>query len=168
MSGCAMQRVAIATVPAVRLPPVRDEDIAAQSSAPLLITGARGDARALARRIHDASFRRAAPCLQVWARDFPAGGPALEAACARLLDAASGGTMLIADIEEMEPGVQHVFFDLLAKVQEARLSLAARLATTTTMWLHDRVLAERFSERLFYRLNMIHLVVPNGDPGSKQ
>lgn len=163
-----MQRLPIAAAPAVRLPAVRDEDIAAQSSAPLLISAAHGEARALARRIHDASFRRAAPCLQVWARDFPAGGPALEAACTRLLEAAAGGTMLIADIEEMEPCVQHVFFDLLAKLQDARIGLAARLATTTTMWLHDRVLAERFSERLFYRLNMIHLVVPNGDPGRKQ
>ena len=55
--------------------------------------------------------------------------------------------------------------DLLGGLQSARMSsAAARLISGTTVSLLDRVAAGTFSERLFYRLNIIHLVAGAGAP----
>jgi DNA-binding NtrC family response regulator len=54
--------------------------------------------------------------------------------------------------------------DVFAELEFARASSRpVRLMSGTTVSLLDRVASGTFSDRLFYRLNTIHLVVPNGD-----
>jgi DNA-binding NtrC family response regulator len=68
-----------------------------------------------------------------------------------------------------ESAVEHqeAFIDLLTELESARRpSATARLISGTTVSLLDRVSAGTFSERLFYRLNIIHLRVGNGSPAA--
>ena len=90
---------------------------------------------------------------------------AAEEYCARLLDSAAGGSLLVSAVEEMPATVQDAMIDLLGGLESARVpSAMARPISGTTVSLLDRVAAGMFSERLFYRLNIIHLVVGNGSP----
>ena len=128
---------------------VEDEDAASRSAARLLITAStqRG-VEALARRIHETGLRAELPFVHTWACDLPIGAEALSDHCSGFLDAAAGGSMLISDVEEMPPIVQDVLLELVVS-------------------LLDRVTAGTFSDRLFYRSNVIHLVQgdrSNGGP----
>jgi DNA-binding NtrC family response regulator len=137
-----------------------DEDLAGRSAARLLITAPAPEAvESLARRIHGASSRAGCPFVRTRAADLPLAPHRLRETCSDVLDAAAGGTVLIVEVEEMSPIVQDVLIDLLAELESARApSAAVRLVFGTTVSLLDRVGADAFSERLFYRLNMIHLM----------
>ena len=150
------------------LPAIEDEDAASRSAARLLITSStRAGVESAARRVHLAGSRAALPFVRTWACDLPIEAEALREQCCRLLDAAAGGSLLIADIEEMPPVVQDVLIEVLDGLELSRGPLAAvRLISGTTESLLDRVTAGTFSERLFYRLNIIHLVVGNGSPAT--
>jgi two-component system, response regulator FlrC len=149
---------------ALALLPVDDEDVGSQSPARLLITApTQQGVENLARRIHDAGPRARFPFVQTWAVELPAGPELLKEYCARLLDSAVGGTLLVSAVEEMPATVQDAMIDLLGGLESARMpSDTARLISGTTVSLLDRVAAGTFSERLFYRLNIIHLMVGNG------
>jgi transcriptional regulator of acetoin/glycerol metabolism len=146
---------------------VEDERIASRFSAMLLITASTpGEVESLARRIHAFSSRAAAPFLSVRAGAFPIEPWALREKCSAWLDAAICGSLLMTDVEEMPVLVQEVFLELLTELQSVRAgSATVRLIAGTTMSLLDRVAAGMFSERLFSRLNVIHLVV-KPDPAS--
>jgi transcriptional regulator of acetoin/glycerol metabolism len=97
----------------------------------------------------------------VSAAALPTDATVFAAACARLLDAASGGSLLLTNVEEVSTFGQESLIETLAELQGARDPLAAvRLIAGTTVILHDRVATSTFSERLFYRLNIIHVVMP--------
>jgi DNA-binding NtrC family response regulator len=139
---------------------VEAEKIASRSSATLLIT-AFSPARVeeLARRIHLASDRAGAPFVLLPTHALPIEPVALRERCSALLDAAIGGSLLMVDVEAMPVLVQEVFLDLVAELQAARArSAAVRLIAGTTVPLLERVTGGTFSERLFYRLNVIHIV----------
>ena len=140
-----------------------DEELANQSPARLLITApTEQGVETLARRIHGAGPRAQFPFVQTWAVELPAGPELLKEYCARLLDSAVGGSLLVSAVEEMPAIVQDAMNDLLSGLESARMpSDAARLISGTTVSLLDRVAAGSFSERLFYRLNIIHLMVGN-------
>jgi len=146
---------------------VEDEAIAGRSSATLLITAAHGNVESLARRIHLAG-RPALPFVQASARDLPIEPVTLQETCSRLLDAVGGGSMLLTSVEEMPLPVQDVFLELLADLRSARnpsATATVRLIAGTTVSLLDCIATGTFSERLFYRLNVIHLIVPtNASP----
>jgi DNA-binding NtrC family response regulator len=146
---------------------VEDEEIAAASAASVLITGPTDRiVDSLARRIHDGAHRAAYPFVRVRAGELPDDAQTLGEICSKLRDAAQGGTILVTDVETMAPVVQELLIGLLAHAPSAHaLSPAARLVTGTTVSLPDRIAAGTFSERLFYRLNVIHLVVPGGCSG---
>jgi DNA-binding NtrC family response regulator len=150
---------------ALALLAVEDEDAAGRSDATLLITAAtQREVEALARRVHGASLRAEFPFVRTWPCDLPSEAEALKGCCGSFLDAAAGGTLLISDVEEMLPIVQDVLLDVLAGLELARRpSAAVRLISGTTVSLLDRVTAGTFSDRLFYRLNVIHLIVPETD-----
>jgi DNA-binding NtrC family response regulator len=149
---------------ALALLPVDDEDVVSRSPARLLITApTQQGVENLARRIHGAGPRAQFPFVQTWAVEFPVGPELLREHCARLLDSAAGGSLLVSAIEEMPATVQDATIDLLGGLEFARMpSDAVRLISGTTVSLRDRVAAGTFSERLFYRLNIIHLMVDNG------
>ena len=84
----------------------------------------------------------------------------LTADCGTLVDIVGGGSLLITDVEHMPAFVQDCLIETFAGLQSAR-EPACRMcliAGTTTI-LHDRIADGRFSERLFYQLNTIHVVV---------
>jgi DNA-binding NtrC family response regulator len=151
-------------VDAVAVLAVEDEELANQSRARLLITApTEHGVETLARRIHGAGPRAQFPFVRTWAVELPVGPELLKEYCARLLDSAAGGTLLVSAVEEMPATVQDAMIDLLGRLESARVpSAMARLISGTTVSLLDRVAAGTFSERLFYRLNIIHLMVGNG------
>ena len=149
---------------ALALLAVADEEVASQSPARLLITAStQQEVETLARRVHGTGPRAQFPFVQTWAGELPAGPELLKEYCARFLDAAAGGSVLVSAVEEMPAAVQDALIDLLGGLESTRRpAAAARLISGTTVPLLDRVTAGTFSERLFYRLNMIHLIVGNG------
>lgn len=148
---------------------IDDINMASRSTARLLITASTQQVvEGLARRIHANGPRAAFPLLPRWAGDLPADSECLKKYCAELLDSAAGGTVLLNAVEEMPPVVQHALIDLVGRLEISRSpSAAVRLISGTTVSLLDRVAAGTFSERLFYRLNIIHLTVGSGPEAAR-
>ena len=136
-----------------------DEVLASQSAARLLITSSRErGAETVARRIHGAGSRASFPFVERRAVDFPIETGALRKACSDLLDAAAGGSVLISDVEEMPATVQEMLIEVLNELEFARGESAhVRVMCGTSVSLLNCIAARTFSERLFYRLNVIHL-----------
>ena len=140
---------------------IYDEELAYTSKARLLITAQTpGYAEALARRIHDVGRGASVPFVSVAAVDLPIDQEMLRETCWKLLDAASGGTLFISDVDQMAATVQDLLPEVFEELQRANASWpAVRLVSGTSVSLLELVAAGRFSERLFYRLNTIHLTV---------
>ena len=157
-----MHSVGIATghVAGAALPITEHEEVARGCEARLLISASSERVVAtLARRIHEAGARAQCPFLHLSAGDFPVEPQALREYCSSVLDRAAGGSLLIDAVEEMPPTVQEVLIELLAGLALARApSAAVRLISGTTVSLLDRIAAGTFSDQLFYRLNIIHLM----------
>ena len=67
--------------------------------------------------------------------------------------------MLLSDVDELPETVQQVLIGLLDEREHERDgAAAARLVSGSTVSLLQRVLAGTFSAKLFYRLNVIHVV----------
>ena len=159
------QRVGAAEITDQEPDVAEDEQAAARCDATsLLITGAiAADVEIVARRIHRAGPRAPFPFVHASAAALPTDAGLFAEACASLLDAASGGSLLLTSVEEMPAVVQESLIETLAELQGARDPLpAVRLMAGTTALLHDCIATGRFSERLFYRLNTIHIVIPGG------
>ena len=139
---------------------VEHEDVAARCAVTTLITASTAtDVEHLARRIHAASARAASSFVQASAAALPVEPGALLEACAGLIEAAAGGTLLLTAVEEMPAIAQDRFIETLAELQSIREpSVAVRLMAGTTVSLHERIADGAFSERLFYRLNIIHVL----------
>lgn len=141
---------------------VEDEALAVRCAATtcLITAGIAADVEAVARRIHAAGPRAAFPFVHVSADALPTDATGFSEACASLIDAARGGSLLVTNVEAMPAAVQESLIEVLAQLQGASDPLdAVRLIAGTTVTLHDRMIAGTFSERLFYRLNIIHVVM---------
>jgi DNA-binding NtrC family response regulator len=138
-----------------------DERLAGQSAARLLITApSRATADVVARSINDSSLRARFPLVRMPAADFPVSPGKLSDVCSSLLGAAAGGTVLLSDVDEMPSAVQGLLLEVLDDLEYERAPAGAiRLVSGTSVSLLDRVAAGTFSERLFYRLNSIHLMI---------
>jgi sigma54-dependent transcription regulator len=137
-----------------------DEELAAGCGmTTILITASTAaDVETLARRIH-AAARGMAPFVHVPAAELPIEPAAFRDTCADLLEAATGGTLLLTGIDNTPAVVQNRLIETLDLLQGAReRSAAVRLMAGTTTSLYECVADGRFSERLFYRLNVIHVV----------
>ena len=136
-----------------------DEYVAARSVARLLITASTTQrVEIVARRIHTASARADRPFVKAPARDLPRAAGTLARAWSDVLDTAAGGSVLLSDVEEMPAPVQERLIELLEELARKRDPSIARLVSGSTVSLLQRVLAGTFSEQLFYRLNVIHVV----------
>jgi two-component system, NtrC family, response regulator AtoC len=125
---------------------------ASRIDASVMITGESGvGKRFAADLIHHMSSRRRAPFVVVNARDF-------ELAERGLLQTAAQGTLLIQEIESLTPKAQAQLLQSIENMLTDRKS--TRLMTATAIHLFDRVEKGEFREDLFYRLNVIHLVIP--------
>lgn len=162
-SATMTKPVGVAALIGLESDAAEDEEAAARcAGTTVLITAAVApDVEAVARRIHAASVRARFPFVYTSAAALPTDAAMFSGACARLLSAASGGSLLLTNVEDMPALVQELLLERLAGLQAARDPLAAvRVIAGTTANLQDRIADGMFSERLFYRLNIIHVVMP--------
>lgn len=124
-----------------------DLECAVRSHARVLITGgANADTAAIAQWIHDHGPRRSGPFISV---DSAAPQMIL------LSGMPHAGTLFIGNIGKMTARMQSGLVRVLDHTPDAPIIAA------TNGNLHDEVLAGRFREDLYYRLNTIHIVWPN-------
>ncbi len=136
-----------------------DEALAQRHRVALLISGgARLEIEAVARRVHTAQFGHGAPFVALNASTFPSHPRRLQRFLAAPFEAAALGTMFVSDLEEMPVRAQDAFFKVLIEPLWAGAP-TVRLISGTTVSLLERIAAGQFKEELFYRLNVIHLVV---------
>jgi DNA-binding NtrC family response regulator len=127
------------------------EDIrsASQIDARVMMTGESGVGKSFAANLlHHLSQRRRAPFVVV------NGSDAVE----DCLQTANNGTLLIQEIEGLSPAGQAELLRLLDKTSANGFNV--RLMTATNVHLFERVQAGLFREDLFYRLNVVHLIIP--------
>lgn len=159
-----METVAIADVVHERTHAIEDVALAARCAATTILITAEHAAAVedLARRIHAASDRAALPLRLVAAATLPIDTAVLTETCAALLDAARGGSLLLTDVEHLPAKVQGRLIGTFASLQAAREPTdRVRLMAGTTTSLYERIFDGSFCERLFYQLNIIHVVLAN-------
>lgn len=133
-----------------------DVNCAATVGVPVLISAGDPDvAEWLARLIHDRSERRSEAFLVY----HPGRGEQLRLLKPLLNGSGPGrGTLLVADVERADRGVQAFLRDRLSTPQPDRKAPFRIIAATTT-WLFEHVERGEFDDLLFYRLNKIHIRV---------
>lgn len=165
------------------MPAIRQDLVAAiDSDARVLITGksARGT-RAIAHLIHRHSERTAAPFLTIdcaGRSDLALEGRLFgraretfdgpERSTRGLLEQAHGGTIFIANIGAIGRPLQNRLLQFLKQgdIRRAGADLAhatadVRVISTADLRLFDQIQAGTFSADLYYRLNVMHLVMPD-------
>jgi DNA-binding NtrC family response regulator len=157
----------------------RELACAAQSDMPTLITGADGDDnRGIAEVIHRRSRRAGAPFLTI---DCAAtsesmlestlfgcsGADGAARGALGCLERAHCGTVLIANVDAMSAGLQARLMQFLENGEIRRVGelpvhrkVDVRVITSAACDLFAQTARMSFREDLFYRLNVMHLVVP--------
>jgi two-component system, NtrC family, nitrogen regulation response regulator NtrX len=169
---------AIGTSPAMRELRRQLPLLARTDRTAILVTGEPGTGkRTIARLLHDLSPRAESPCLETGAgTDDPA---ALEAtlfgieaghdgtvAREGLVELADGGSLIITQIGEAPLAVQGELSRMLESRAIRRrggtreIPVDIRLIATCSVCLSDAVAAGSFREDLWYRLNVLPLVIP--------
>jgi len=157
-------------------------DYAATSDAKVLITGESGVGKeVIARLVHGRSARVNRPLITINCASIP--DTLLESAlfghvkgsftdAARdhegLLEQANGGTIFMDEIGEMTPRMQALLLRFLENGEIQRVGVDrvtarrvdVRVIAATNRQLADCVASNQFREDLYYRLNVIHVVVP--------
>ncbi len=151
----------LAGVSSIAISEVLEEiDRAAGSNARVLISGnATIRKEVIARRIHEQSAR----CL----------APFVPMTCATMRDTflgsgttAHGGTLFLDEIGQLNSRLQGLLLTFVetgeVRTGDSRPAPATdvRIIAASSRDLHNDVITGRFSAALFYRLNIIHIVVP--------
>jgi transcriptional regulator with GAF, ATPase, and Fis domain len=158
-----------------------DIDCAAKTDAKVLITGETGAGKeVVARLIHHRSARARAPLVTLNCAGVPdtlleselfgyERGSFTDAYRDKpgLLELASDGTILLDEVGEMSARMQSVLLRFLETgelqrvgANRAHARIDVRLIAATNRNLQAQVLAGAFREDLFYRVNVIQIVVP--------
>jgi DNA-binding NtrC family response regulator len=144
---------------------------AVQSDACVLFTGDDGTAEALARRLHALSGWRHGPFIAV-----DCSLPDAEPRLLQVLDVenaataeggtwprlAQAGTVFLREVGKLGPGLQRRLSERLATLKTkpgAERRLRRRVVSSSSIPLDSRVQEGTFDARLFYRLNVIHMVL---------
>jgi transcriptional regulator with PAS, ATPase and Fis domain len=155
-------------------------DCAARFDARLLITGETGVGKDVVARLIHTRSRRRGPFVKVNCAAVP--DPLLEwqlfglsqgsfsgAHCDTRgrLEQAAGGTIFLDEISEMSPRAQALLLRFLETGEIRRAGSDAvhvvkdvRVIAATSRNLYEAVAAQTFREDLYYRVNVIHIVVP--------
>jgi DNA-binding NtrC family response regulator len=145
-----------------------DVTMAARSDACVLFTGGRVAVEAAARRIHELSAWGNGP-FELVRCEWPEA--VWDALTARVFTEADpfgqAGTLLLQDVWRVGPVLQSRLADALGRLRGDLRSRFRqwRLMASTTRPLLPLVADGTFDDRLFYRLNVMHLVLPDGDTG---
>ena len=113
-------------------------------------------ARGLARQLHDFGGRQGP------FTTLDCTGPTLllEEQLTDALGLGGNGTVFLEDVDRLPLVLQDRLLDLLDTTDDGELT-RARVMASTSEPLHQRTLEGSFNEQLFYRLNTIHLIVPD-------
>jgi two-component system nitrogen regulation response regulator NtrX len=135
-----------------------DLPLAAQSGAPVLLTGKKDAVEALAYRIHILSEWRYGPFIVV-----DCGWPEERVEAVTYLNSrhGQGGTVLLQEVGRLSGWFQSVLADRLASIHQTGRGerFARRLIASTSEPLLPRVNDGTFDDRLYYRLNVVHIVL---------
>lgn len=161
--------------PETDVPSIPDVDLshAVQSDACVLFTGDRETAEALARRLHGLSGWRQGPFVAVDCGQPPA---TLESRLFELLDVespkvnageswptlAQSGTVFLRDVGKLPPALQSRLSERLAALRSRpgeQRRIRRRVMSSSATPLDASIEDGRFDASLFYRLNVIHLVI---------
>ena len=152
----------------------------AKSSATVFIQGASGTGKELvARAIHYNSQRTGKPFIKTNCAALPEGlmeselfghekGAFTGAIRTRKgrFEAAHGGTLLLDEVSEMSPALQAKLLRVLQEKEFERvgdhtsISVDVRIIATTNKDIKEEIKKERFREDLYYRLNVIPIILP--------
>ena len=161
------------------VPSIPDVDLshAVQSDACVLFTGDHETAEALARRLHGLSGWRQGPFVAV---DCAQPSALLESRLFELLDVenptvsegepprptlAQSGTVFLRDVGKLPPALQSRLSERLAALRSRpgeQRRIRRRVMSSSATPLDASIEEGRFDARLFYRLNVIHLVIGAG------
>lgn len=152
----------------------------AKTESTVLIQGESGTGKeVIARYVHENSWRVSGPFIAINCAAIP--GNMLEAvlfgyergaftgayqASPGKFELAQGGTLLLDEVSEMELGLQAKLLRVLQEREVERLGgrkaidLDVRVIATTNRNLQDEIVQGRFREDLFYRLNVLPLLIP--------
>jgi DNA-binding NtrC family response regulator len=145
-----------------------DVEAAVRSNLTVLISGSEaGSRKSVAHRIHRRSVRGDRPLIVV-GRDafFDVSAPGIDSPHAAPTEWTNAGTILIEEVADLSLDQQSQLSRILEcrAVQgwdhRANLSLDARIISGTSHELLQRVASKQFRADLFYRLNVIHIVLP--------
>jgi len=145
-----------------------DVEAAVRSNLTVLISGGEtGSRKSVAHRIHRRSARGDRPLIVV-GRDafFDVSAPGIDSPHAAPTEWTNAGTILIEEVADLSWDQQSQLSRILEcrAVQgwdhRANLSLDARIISGTSHELLQRVASKQFRADLFYRLNVIHIVLP--------
>ena len=143
---------------------------ASRSDAPVLLTGSAQDAEALAREIHRLSGWRHGKFVVVDCGSLPEAE--LIGVMQRLLfpeprtdrpevRLRQDGTLLLRNVERLPAGAQRILSDWLETGSASALRRAGRrLMATASSSLLPAVIEGRFDADVYYRLNVLHLILP--------
>jgi DNA-binding NtrC family response regulator len=144
-------------------------NMAARSAAPVLLTGSVEAAQALAYRIHTASGWRYGPFVTVDCAAVASVGTSLFEAVfpghsrseeGPVLQLAQQGTVLLQEIGRLSRPMQEMLAERLTEAITNRPPgrTCRRVIASTSEPLLERVENGTFDDRLYYRLNLIHLM----------
>jgi hypothetical protein len=137
-----------------------DIHLATQTGAPVLISAPADCAENVARTI--AAFSSAWKRADLVVCDCAGGdSPAQAIASASAIPDAAGDqiTLLLREVHALGKADQAEVARVVGAPGETRRTSAPRIISTTSVSLFDRVRNGAFDERLFYRLNVMHIVV---------
>jgi two-component system, NtrC family, response regulator len=146
----------------------------------VLVSGESGTGKELiARGIHQGSFRRAAPFVSLNCAAVPENlleselfgyerGAFTGAVQMRQgkFEVADGGTLFLDEVGEMSLGLQVKLLRVLQEKEFQRVGghkdirVNVRIIAATNKDLREEVEAGRFRDDLFFRLNVVHIVIP--------
>jgi Sigma-54 interaction domain len=138
-----------------------DISLAAMTLAPVLITAPPDDARRIVRAI--AARERRGRVREILTCDAAAGDDVVGAiADNRLRIATDHGTAIlwVEEVHALKLRDQVALMKMLAYPRTGRGGDVPRIVASSSVDLCDRIAKGRFYARLFYRLNIIHIVVP--------